>query len=255
MRCSMHAQIMRSRNVSQRRDNERHVREAVARHILARDQGKGHTCTADNIVLSNGTRDVSLAIQLLLRSELDCVLVPSLDLVFSSSAALHGARATSYALHCASTEGEAEWSLSIRELEAALARATAQVFSFCAARWHYRAARSFWQPVCGTRSVPAGVPGCVCVCVRARHTLTHSLAHTQTHTHTLPLSIYLFLSLSLSRAHARARARTHAHTHRWPGFEGEGTGGEQSGTGAVIKRGAARGCQVLCCLRTGARGR
>ena len=130
----MHAQIMRSRNVSQRRDNERHVREAVARHILARDQGKGHTCTADNIVLSNGTRDVSLAIQLLLRSELDCVLVPSLDLVFSSSAALHGARATSYALHCASTEGEAEWSLSIRELEAALARATAQVFSFCAAR-------------------------------------------------------------------------------------------------------------------------
>ena len=124
--------VLRARNVSRRADNERHVREAVARHILVRDKGKReHTCNADHIVLSNGARDVSLAIQLHLRSELDGILVPSPDFTFAPSAALHGARVSRYGLEYASQE--AEWRLSIREIEAALARARAQVFVRCIA--------------------------------------------------------------------------------------------------------------------------
>jgi aspartate/methionine/tyrosine aminotransferase len=124
--------VLRARNVSRRADNERHVREAVARHILVRDKGKReHTCNADHIVLSNGARDVSLAIQLHLCSELDGILVPSPDFTFAPSAALHGARVFRYGLEYASQE--AEWRLSVRELEAALARARAQVFVRCIA--------------------------------------------------------------------------------------------------------------------------
>ena len=128
-----HDVVLRARNVSRRPDNERHVREAVARHILARDKGKrgGHTCTADHIVLSNGARDASLAIQLQLRSELDGILVPCPDFTFAPSAALHGARVSRYGLEYASQE--AEWRLSTREIEAALARARAQVFVSCIA--------------------------------------------------------------------------------------------------------------------------
>ena len=124
--------ILRARNISRRADNERHVREAVARHILVRDKGKReHTCTAEQIVLSNGARDASLAIQLQLCSELDGILVPSPDFTFAPSAALHGARVFRYGLEYASQE--AEWRLSVRELEAALARARAQVFVRCIA--------------------------------------------------------------------------------------------------------------------------
>ena len=124
--------ILRARNISRRADNERHVREAVARHILVRDKGKReHTCTAEQIVLSNGARDASLAIQLQLCSELDGILVPSPDFTFAPSAALHGARVSRYGLEYASQE--AEWRLSIREIEAALARARAQVFVRCIA--------------------------------------------------------------------------------------------------------------------------
>lgn len=124
--------VLRARNFLQRADNERHVREAVARHILVRDKGKReHTCTADHVILSNGARDASLAIQLQLRSELDGILVPSPDFTFAPSAALHGARVSRYCLEYVSQE--AQWRLSTRELEAALARARAQVCVHCIA--------------------------------------------------------------------------------------------------------------------------
>ena len=142
--------ILRARNFS-RPLNEVHVCESVARFTCSRDdlnpKDTRQACIAENIVLGHGTHQASLVMQLLLRSERDCVLVPIPDRTWAPAVILHGGRAEGYHLQYESTE--AQWRFCVEQMESALSRASSQVrLCCCTSGFAWLRAEFAWLRAC-----------------------------------------------------------------------------------------------------------
>jgi hypothetical protein len=114
--------IQRARLFSREKSSEHLLHQAVARFIATRDniEKKWQQDICQNIILVNDkSQGVSLAIQILTRTERDGVLVAVPDLTFSGAVALHGGHAVRYNLKM-QREG---WSFCVDELEKAVGHA------------------------------------------------------------------------------------------------------------------------------------